>query len=296
MKLAPRAVVTALITTTAVAAALLSSSVPALASPTPPAPSPVLFGTWANTNPGTSNIRDIVITPSGGGINVDGFGACEPTSCEWGNIPATVFGSRVSSATGRSFEANWNFGFSRTVLLATESRAKFSFIPVLTVQEFTTFTDHSGRANFEVTETFVRAGPISPTRSGTAASDYPLGASVSPSHALLGVWFNTAPGGGNIRRIVITLNPNGTLAVRAFGNCVPTLCVWGKVTGITFGTSISSLTGRAFLAPYTFGFANKLVDGTVSAKGGRLTVQTYTEFTDHSGRSNYVATDTFTRF
>jgi hypothetical protein len=33
-------------------------------------------------------------------------------------------------------------------------------------------------------------------------------------------------------------------------------------------------------------------------RGGRarhLTVQTYTQFTDHSGRSNYVSTDTFIR-
>jgi hypothetical protein len=29
--------------------------------------------------------------------------------------------------------------------------------------------------------------------------------------------------------------------------------------------------------------------------GTVLTVQTYTEFTDNSGRSNYVITDTFTR-
>jgi hypothetical protein len=294
VKLAPRAAIAALITTTAVAAALLSSSVPALASPTPPGPNPVLFGTWANTNPATSNVVDIVVSPSGNGIMVDGFGACTPTPCQWGNIPGTVFGANVSSPTGSSFEANWNFGFSRTVLLATVTRVLF--VPVLTVQEFTTFTDHSGRSNFEVTETFVRTGKtISPTVNGTAAVGYPLGHSVSPAPGLLGTWFNTSPTGGNIRKIIISLNPNGTLAVRAFGNCVPTLCRWGQVTGITFGTSISSLTGGVFLAPYQFSFANKLVDGTVNAKGTQLTVQTYTEFTDNSGRSNYVSTDTFSR-
>jgi hypothetical protein len=294
VKLAPRAVIAALITTTAVAAALLSSSVPALASPTPPAPNPVLFGTWANTNPGTNNVVDIVVSPSGNGIMVDGFGACSPTPCQWGNIPGTVFGANVSSPTGNSFEANWNFGFSRTVLLATVHSVLF--VPVLTVQEFTTFTDHSGRSNFEVTETFVRSGsPISPTRNGTAATNYPLGASVSPASNLLGIWVNTSPAGGNIRRIIISLNPNGTLRVRAFGNCVPTLCPWGKVTGITFGTSISSLAGQVFLAPYRLSFANKLVDGTVNVTGTQLTVHTYTEFTDGSGRSNYVSTDTFSR-
>jgi hypothetical protein len=295
VKFTPRAVIAALITSTAAAATLLSSSAPALASPVPPAPSSVLFGTWANTNPATNSVRNIVVTASGGGIMVDGFGACEPTSCEWGNIPGTVYGTGVSSATGNSFEANWNFGFSRTVLLATATLKLFP-VPreVLTVQELTTFTDHSGRSDYTDTETFVRAGtPITPTRTGTAAAGYPRGASVSPAFALLGTWVNTAPGGGNIRRIILSPGPGGTLRVRAFGNCVPTACAWGKVTGITFGTSISSHTGRVFLAPYKFGFANKLVDGSVNAFGTRLTVYTYTEFTDGSGRSNYVSTDTF---
>ena len=294
MKIAPRAAIAALITTTAVAGALLSSSVPALASPTPPAPSTALLGTWQNTNSATNNVRDIVITPSGGGIEVDGFGACEPTSCQWGNVPGTVFGTNVSAPVGNSFEAHWNFGFSRTVFLATLTHGVF--IQVLTVQEFTTFTDHSGRSNFEVTETFVRSGtPISPTLNGTPGFNYPRGDSPSPSFALLGNWVNTSPTGGNIRRIIISLNFNGTLSVRVFGNCVPTACSWGKVHGITFGTSISSTRGRVFLAPYQFGFANKLVDGTTNLFGTRLTVRTYTEFTDNSGRSNYVSTDTFFR-
>ena len=293
MKLASRAAIAALITTTAVAAALLSSSVPALASPTPPGPNPVLFGTWKNTNPATNSVVDIVVSPNGGGIMVDGFGACSPTPCQWGNIPGTVFSPNVSASTGNSFEANWNFGFSRTVLLATVHGV---FIPVLTVQEFTTFTDHSGRSNYEVTETFVRtSNTISPTTNGTAGVNYPLGASPSPASALLGVWSNTSPTGGNIRKIVISVNANGTLRVRAFGNCTPTLCNWGKVNGITFGTSISSSTGAVFLAPYHFSFANKLVDGAVNATGTQLTVQTYTEFTDNSGRSNYVVSDTFAR-
>jgi hypothetical protein len=292
VKLAPRAAMAALITTTAAVAALLPFSVPALASPVPPAPNPGLIRTWANTNPATRNVVDIVISRSGNGIAVDGFGACSPTPCQWGNLPGKLFGTRVSSVTGNSFEANWNFGFARTVLLGTLNlREK---LPTLTVQEFTTFTDHSGRANFTVIETFHPGKRIRPTRLGTAAANYPLGDSVIPVNALLGVWINTSPTGGNIRKIVLT-RTGGTLVVSAFGNCVPTLCVWGKVKGITFGTSISSVSGRVFLATYVFSFAKKLVDGTVNAKGTLLTVQTYTEFTDHSGRSNYLYIDTFRR-
>jgi hypothetical protein len=112
---------------------------------------------------------------------------------------------------------------------------------------------------------------------------------------LLGTWVNTSPASPSIRKIIIGRNPAGTLSVSAFGACTPTLCAWGKITGITFGTSISSASGRTFLAPYQFGFASKLADGALNAAGTVLTVQTYTEFTDGSGRSNYVSTDTFTR-
>jgi hypothetical protein len=265
-----------------------------MASPVPPAPSSVLFGTWANSNPATRNVEDIVISPGRAGILVDGFGACSPTPCQWGDIPGTVFGPNVSSPTGNSFRADWNFGFARTVIVGTVSQRLF-FRPVLTVQEFTTFTDHSGRANFTVTETFVRARTsITPTRNGIPANNYPIGDPVTPVRALLGIWVNTSPS-GNITKIILRRGPGRTLSVSAFGNCVPTACVWGRVTGITFGISIGSLTGQTFLAPYNFGFSNALLDGTLNSTGTRLIVGTYKEFTDHSGRSNYLSTDTFLR-
>src|SRR5262249_31080970 len=140
-------------------------------------------------------------------------------------------------------------------------------IPTLRVQEFTTFTDHSGRANYAVTETFVRAKPIKPARNGVAAASYPLGDWVAPVPSLLGTWINTSPTSRGIRKIILGHNSTGTLSVRAFGACVPTLCAWGKITGITFGTSISSVSGRTFLAPYKFSFARKLVDGRLNKAG-----------------------------
>jgi hypothetical protein len=277
----------------AAAVAQLTFSVPALASPVPPAPNPALSGTWANTNPATRNVVDIVIAGNKSGIEVDGFGACSPSPCQWGNVPGTVFGANVSAATGSSFEADWNFGFARTVLLGTlTARNRLS---TLTVQEFTTFTDGSGRADYAVTETFVRAKPMTAASTGTAGVSYPLGDSVAPALSLLGTWVNTAPASPSIRKIIIGRNPAGTLSVSAFGACTPTLCAWGRIAGITFGAGISSASGRTFLAPYQFGFASKLADGTLNATGTVLTVQTYTEFTDGSGRSNYVTTDTFTR-
>jgi hypothetical protein len=294
VKLTARAALAALITVTAATAALLPFSAPAFASATPPTPNSALFGTWANTNSATRSVADIVVTRRAGGIGVDGFGACSPTACEWGVIPGTVFGATVSSATGGSFAANWNFGFSRNVLLATLTRPRG--IPTLVVKEFTTFIPPDGRANYTLTEKFVRTKkPITPKVKGKSATDYPLGDWVKPVKSLLGTWKNTSPTGGNITRVRLTRNPDGSLAVHAFGNCTPTLCNWGVVHGITFGTSISSLNGQVFLAPYTFTFKKALLSGSVNRPGTILTIQTNSEFTDHSGRSNYVVTDTFTR-
>src|SRR5262249_54956831 len=116
--------------------------------------------------------------------------------------------------------------------------------------------------------------------------------SVSPAATLPAVWINTATA-GNIRAVILSRTADGHLRVHAYGFCSPVPCSWGTVTGITFGDSVSARTGGTFLAPYTFGFAQKLLDGTVNAAGTRLTVQAWTEFTDHSGRSNYETTETF---
>jgi hypothetical protein len=288
-----RAALGALITIAASVAALLPFSGPAFATATPPAPSPALFGTWTNANPATRNVADIVITPRGGGILVDGFGACSPTPCEFGRIPGTVFAATVSNPTGNSFSANWNFGFSHFVLLATMARVGRT--TTLVVREFTTFIPPDGRANFTVRERFVRARrAIIPKKSGTPAAGYPLGDSVKPVKSLLGTWKNTSPGGGSIKEIVLTLT-GGVLHAHAFGNCVPALCNLGVVRAITFGTGIASVSGRVFLAPYTFSFKKDLLSGTVNLTGTILTVQSNSEFTDHSGRSNYIVTDTFRR-
>jgi hypothetical protein len=243
-----------------------------------------------NANHATNNVVDLVVSATRKGITVDGFGACSPSPCEWGRIAGTVFGPNVGATAGTSFAAQWNFGFARTVLLATYSAPKK--VPTLTVQEFTTFTDGSHRANYTVTERFIRGKAVKVTKTGTSASDYPLGDPVGPAASLPAIWINPATT-GNVRAVILSLGPGGLLQVHAYGYCSPVPCNWGTVTGITFGPGVSATVGGTFLAPYAFSFANKLLDGTVNAAGSRLTVRTWTEFTDHSNRSNYVNTETF---
>jgi len=295
VRLTWRAATAALISSAAVA--LLASVIPAQAAtdrpatPVPPQASAALAGTWVNVNHATKSVVDIWVATSGKGITVDGFGSCVPTLCEWGRIPGTVFGPNVSAKIGTSFEAQWNFKFARTVLLATYSTPRK--VPTLTVQEFTTFTDGSGRFNYTSTETFTKGKPVKPTKNGVSASNYPLGSPVGPAPSLPAIWINTAAT-GNVRAVILSIGSgSGLLQVHAYGFCSPVPCNWGTVTGITFGPSVTTATGRTFLAPYTFSFARALLDGTVNAAGTRLTVQTWTEFTDHSGRSNYETTETF---
>lgn len=294
MKRIWRAVAMAVAGSTAVAAVVVAPSATAQAAPlapVPPSPSPVLAGTWVNTNAKTGSLAALVISTTNASISVDGFGACTPSFCQWGEIAGTVYGPNVSATTGgTAFEAQWNFGFSRTVLLATLSTSR-KFIPILTVEELTTFTDGSGRGDYAVTETFTKGnGPVA-TFTGTNAADYPPGKPPAPAALLPAVWINPAAT-GTVQAVILSVDPGtGRLAVHAFGYCSPVPCDWGTVTGITFGTSISSTTASTFLAPYAFGFSGVLLAGSVNAGGTRLTVSSWTEFTDHSGRANYDTTE-----
>jgi hypothetical protein len=196
VKFTARAAIAALIAITATGPALVPLAGPALASSTPPTAARGLLGTWANTDPATRDVMDIVVTAKARGIMVDAFASCTPKSCEWGKIPGTVFGADVNSVTGHSFEANWDFRFVRDVFLATLTRPRG--VPTLVVKEFKTFVDPGSRANYAKVETFVRAGrPIIPTLSGKAGHGYPAGHWVKPCHPCGGPGKAHQPGAGS---------------------------------------------------------------------------------------------------
>ncbi|HEY4990448.1 MAG TPA: YncE family protein [Nakamurella sp.] len=223
---------------------------------------------------------------------MDAFGACHTRLCEWGNVPATSYGATVSSVTGNSFQAGWNPGFARRVMLARLTRP--GGVPTLVVKELTTFIPPDGRSNYTETYRFVQARHrITPKASGKPSSGYPLGEWVRPVKALLGTWTNKDSHG--LAKIRLTRNPDGSLRVRVFGRCQPALCDWGVVQGVTFGDSTASVRGRAFLAHYRFSFKTVLLSGSVNAAGTTLTVRDYSRFAPRDSRSNYTHTSTFRR-
>jgi hypothetical protein len=282
----------------AMSAVVLGFATPAQASPVPPAPSAALLGTWINTNGSSNSVKQVIVGPnSAGSVSVDAFGACTPTLCEWGSVPAKVYGSSVSSTTGVTFQSNQRFlsggtEWSRTTLVGKVARTSVGLR--LTLRELTVFEDHSGRKNYAVTETFKLGEARKPGKLGSSVSTYRRGAPPALTSAAFGTWKNIAPSGGLVK-VKIT----GTTAVpnvQAFGQCSPTACDWGIVHGITYGSSISSTRGATLMAPYAFGFkkAQLLIKYSRTSTGVRkLTIAEYNEFTDGSGRSNYTKTETF---
>jgi len=101
---------------------------------------------------------------------------------------------------------------------------------------------------------------------------------------LTGTWLACDRNTGNLVRVDIGTR-GSSLTVHAFGACTPSPCDWGTVKGIAYAANVSSAQAIAFSARYEFSFKNAIVTGHLDS--GSLVVETYNEFTDGSGRSNY---------
>lgn len=105
---------------------------------------------------------------------------------------------------------------------------------------------------------------------------------------LIGTWKNVNPSTRDIVEVVIAASGSG-ISVNVYGACSPTPCNWGPVTGTAYAASVSARPAVAFSAQYSFSFAQVTVVGHHT--GQHLTIQTFTNFTDGSGRSNLYTTD-----
>ena len=280
---------------------MLSAHVgPAAASTMTPAADSRLVGTWINSDPNTGSIKQVVIRGlSDGGLIVDAFGACGGGLCEWGRVSATVYGPNVSAKTGTHFRTNQRFlsgdsTFARTVLFGNVVSTTNG--PRLIVRKLTVFTDGSGRRNYTGTDVFVPGQGAAPTTNGHAVSGFAHGVAPQALSGLFGKWKNVSSTPAVAGLDII--NSGGAPVVQGWGACSPSACDMGKVRAITFGTTISSTVGRTLLAPFSFGFKNEQLVITHSrTSDGReqLIVSNYNQFTDGSGRSNYMKVERFVR-
>ncbi len=114
-------------------------------------PASTMVGTWVNADRNTRGITKIIITESGNQYEIQAFGSCSPTDCDWGRSALTTYGSTVSDATHKAGTAQFNPGFAQTTLALKQSGNQ------VFLDGFTRFTDNSARQNYHNTHTFRRA-------------------------------------------------------------------------------------------------------------------------------------------
>jgi hypothetical protein len=106
---------------------------------------------------------------------------------------------------------------------------------------------------------------------------------------LVGTWHNINASTRDLVKIVITAS-GSSISVNPYGACSPTPCNWGAAHGTVYAPNVSSSAAEAFSANFTFGFAKVEVVGHLVKN--ELLVETFTVFTDGSGRSNLYTSDT----
>jgi hypothetical protein len=112
------------------------------------------------------------------------------------------------------------------------------------------------------------------------------------SAPLLGTWNNVNPATRDIVKVVIAA-AGSSIKVDAFGACSPTPCNFGSVAGVAYAANVSSSPAIAFGAQYKFSFSQVILVGHLQGKN--LILETFTHFTDGSGRSDFYSTDTMAK-
>lgn len=111
-----------------------------------------------------------------------------------------------------------------------------------------------------------------------------------------GTWKNADPNTGGITRLAISGSGNA-LTMHAWGKCHPQDCDWGEVSANPYAPGVSSnmeQNAQAVSAIFSTGFSQTLVIVKPLSRS-TLRAETYTRFTDGSGRSNYSASYTLNR-
>jgi len=109
----------------------------------------------------------------------------------------------------------------------------------------------------------------------------------------IGSWKNTNAYSKGITKVIVS-KPGGVLKVQLFGSCSPRDCDWGTKKAFAYTSSVSSNISRNTLAittSYYKGFADTFV--VLKLQKHKLIVETYTQFKDRSGRSNYRLINSF---
>jgi hypothetical protein len=115
------------------------------------------------------------------------------------------------------------------------------------------------------------------------SSESPL--SPDPIEPFLGMWSNEDPSTANNTRVQI-VHAGDVLVVQMWGACIPIECPWGTVR-----VPASSANDGILELLWNPGFAIKTQ--TLTRRGSRLVVETFTRFVDNSGRVDYGTVESF---
>lgn len=122
-----------------------------------------------------------------------------------------------------------------------------------------------------------------------------VSAAIAAPQDFVGTWVNTNSNTSGITRLVVT-RQGSNLRIQTFGKCHPTDCDWGTVGLVTYGKNVQDADHTAATALYKPGFANTLLTLELAGAGrNQINLQSFTQFTDNSGRQNYFDRDTFKR-
>lgn len=119
----------------------------------PPASVANLTGTWVNVNPATGGIVKLVVTSDATGFKIHTYGACSPTPCDHGAVPAASFSKTVSSGVAYGLSGQYNFGFS-TMLVTAQRIYTYDGGNFLEIETRTKFASGDTRYDYTRTELF----------------------------------------------------------------------------------------------------------------------------------------------
>lgn len=138
-------------------------------APNEPSNPPAITGSWTAVK-SYGGLTRVVVTESGGALQIHPYGACSPTDCDWGVQPASEFSNSPSSSIPASFAASINQTFASRFLQGHFILSSTGET-LLEVTTQTTFANRDPRYDYELTEDFRLSTMGSPSFSMNPASD-----------------------------------------------------------------------------------------------------------------------------
>ncbi|MCK5828532.1 hypothetical protein KAH43_08440 [Candidatus Bipolaricaulota bacterium] len=103
-----------------------------------------ILGAWVNIDPEADGLAQITILPSeSGGLNVFGYGVCDPDFCDWGSTPLILVGMAPDYVNEWGI-AIWDLDPNMMILTLHQEGA------FLIVELFSYLTDGTGQPMREV--------------------------------------------------------------------------------------------------------------------------------------------------